>query len=251
MQIGIVKIITLGLALSLWIDIHVYDVLVLVELFSGGFILAFMVAFCVQTPVLWRPFHTQALARMFPSVVFVQMANPKWVMACCLLIWLAISAFAIYAVQLGSSGILIFPALIAGAGFILLQRLMTPGAAALHGLLAWTGVSIYRVIGQLMLVPVGIAGVLILPIMLAALVLDDGVWVLAGMIGVLLAAYAAFASIVHDPAGLKYDRSDVFVLLNLGVPVLAWWLLEPFVILIMCIHLGWLLRRANILWGNK
>jgi len=252
MQVGIGKVITLGLVLSLWIDIRAYDVLVLAELFSGGFMLAFAIASCTQIPVLWRPFHTQALARMLPSVVFVQMEKPQWAMACCLLIWLAVSAFAVCAVQFGSSGILIFPALIAGGGFIFLQSLMTPGAAALHGLLAWTGISIYRVIGQLMLLPVGIAGVLISPIILAALLLDNGSWMVAGMVGVLLAAYATFVSIVHAPVALKYDRGSayVFVLLNLGVPVLAWWLLEPFAIPVVCMHLGWLLRRANILWRN-
>jgi len=250
-DVKIAQLVLIFSVLSLFIEMHARDILVSVELFFAGFICVFCILHFYPPPALSGRSDKRVLTKAIPAAVFIQVKNQRLILACCALIFVAVGMISACAVRFGRADILVFPALIALIGFAFIQSLMAPGAAALHGLLAWTGVSGWKETGNLLLMPVGIAIFLVCPILLSALMLDDKVWMAISIMGVAGAGYVTLVWIVHDLVRMQYGSGSAFVLLHMGIPMISWLLLGPAAILVICVHLGWLLRRIRLLWRHQ
>jgi len=241
------------MAVALWqlIEIKVHHMLIAVELFLSGFVVVFFIAGSGRIQDVSRPFRHAELTRIVPSAAFIQISNPRSVLSCGALAFVLVSIISACAVKVENPGALALSVLIAVIGFALLMKLMTPGATALHGLLVWTGIPVWKAVNRLMFTPIFFAALLICPVTICALMLRDWGWVLASLVSLMVAGYFTLIWIVHDLVKINHDSSPVFVLLHMMVPVIFWFSIGPMTILAICMHIGWLCWHADRLWNTS
>jgi len=237
-----------------WVALSIHDALMLAELLFGGFVLAFAVSYrrglrpATAAPAL----RASAPAPALPAIVCLQAARPwAWLMGTAAAV-LAVSAIAVMAVQSKAPHLLTAAGVMAAGGFVYSQIRLNPGAAALCGLLAWTGTPLRWCLLRVLALPLGVALVLVLPITIAALSLGRPLWAVAAGLGVLAAAWHLLVRALGDLARMRRGRNEAFVLIHSLIPVALLMSLGPEESLALIgLHLGWLLWRGQRLWNGE
>jgi len=116
---------------------------------------------------------------------------------------------------------------------------------------AWTGASLWWCLARVLVLPMGLALVLALPIVMAALVLGRPLWALAAGLGVTAAAWYLLVRVLGDLARMRRGRHEAFLIIHNLIPVAVLMSLGPEEsIALIALHLGWLLWRGQRLWNG-
>jgi len=237
-----------------WVALSIHDVLMLAELLFGGFVLAFAVSYRrgLRPASAASAPRASASVPALPAIVCLQAARPRaWLVGVAVAV-LAVSAIVVIAVQAGNPHLLTAAGVMAAGGFVLSQIRLNPGMAALCGLLAWTGASPWWCLARVLVVPLGVAMVLMLPIAIAALLLGRPLWAVAAGLGVLAAAWYVLVRALGDLVRMRRGRGEAFVLIHSLIPVALLMSLGPEESLALIgLHLGWLFWRGQRLWHGE
>jgi len=247
-DVSIGKILLSLIALLQLVDFHVNDILVVAEVFFVGYALSFCISHAAGVSIVF--FRKHRWMKIIPGIALIQISNPYFLSLLLIFELIMVSIMSFLSIQTGHRGMLVMVALIAVVGFVFIHSFMSPGAAVLRSFLGWTGLSIWRGLWRLMIIPICIALLLSCPIIISVLILQEWTWVGMGVAGIVIAGYTTLIWIVQDLVNVGQRRGGAFMLLHLAIPSLSLFLIGPVCVLVICAHLGWLIWRANFLWKS-
>ena len=147
----------------------------------------------------------------------------------------------------GTRGPLIMAAVVAAVGWICCIAQLTPGAAASHALLAWTGIASHRIIARLLLFPCLIAVLLAAPAIVTGVFLAPMMGLALALIGLALSTLVALIRVVADLHAVRGRSSTGFIVIQtIAIGLLV--ILGPLSLLLYPLHVYWLIRKAHRFW---
>ena len=221
------------------------DLALAVAAFTIGFVLAFVVTKRHSHPS-GVSVDERGSTRCVPATVLLQASRPGLVITCAGVAMLAVAIVAAWAVRSGNANLLGIALLLALIGIAFCQGFLVAGAAALHALLEWTGVTPWRAASRLLLLPVTSAVGIIAPIMIAGAVLQRPLWSMVALSIPAMVGYGAMVWVVSDLVRLR-GGGAAFRIVNSLLPFVALGT-GPLAALVLPLHLGWLIRRGHRAW---